>query len=315
MDKISIIIPVYNVEPYLVRCLDSVIKQTYENLEILLINDGSTDNGGNICDKYAAEDNRIRVFHKKNGGLSTALNVGLKKVTGEYIGFVDSDDWIESTMYEVLYNTLREQNTRLSVGNFYIASDVESTPMKNKSFIQNGLITTKDMLLYPLMRDNYMGFRSNVWNKLYNAKMITSSKLFFNENIKYGMDVLFYYSLILKKKCQGIYADQPLYHYYQRNTAISKSKSLRVRQDILTAYKKVEELMNTYGYSDISFWARGFYCYHASVIAEMGLEINNREAFLKMQDEIATHFDDYVKTNEGYPNKIERVRKLLSKNI
>lgn len=110
MNKISIIIPIYNVEQYLPQCLDSIINQTYKNLEIILINDGSTDNSGKICDNYAKVDNRIHVFHKKNEGVSSARNLGLDKCTGDFIGFVDPDDFIELNMYEILYNEQQRTN-------------------------------------------------------------------------------------------------------------------------------------------------------------------------------------------------------------
>src|SRR5699024_9631307 len=99
--KISVIVPVYKVESYLERCILSIIKQTYKNLEIILVNDGSPDNCGELCDIYAKKDSRIKVIHKKNGGLSDARNVALDIATGDYIGFVDSDDWININMYEV----------------------------------------------------------------------------------------------------------------------------------------------------------------------------------------------------------------------
>jgi hypothetical protein len=114
------------------------------------------------------------------------------------------------------------------------------------------------------------------------------------------MDVLFYATLVSTGKCVGVYTDKPLYHYYQRNNAISKSKSLGIKADILTVYKRVEELLNNNGYSDISYWARGFYCYHASVIAEI------------MQCEIKSHLNDYIETNKEFPEKIERMHGLLS---
>ena len=101
-DKISVIVPVYNVENYLRRCVDSIINQTYKNLEIILVDDGSPDNCPVICDEYAQKDSRIKVIHKENGGLSSARNCGMDMATGEYIGFVDGDDWIESDMYKFL---------------------------------------------------------------------------------------------------------------------------------------------------------------------------------------------------------------------
>ena len=98
--KISVIVPVYKVEPYLRKCLDSIVGQTYQNLEIILVDDGSPDGCGAICDEYAAQDKRVRVIHKANGGVSSARNAGLTAATGEWIGWVDSDDWIEPDMYE-----------------------------------------------------------------------------------------------------------------------------------------------------------------------------------------------------------------------
>ena len=108
--KISVIVPVYNVMAYLTRCVDSIRKQTYRNLEILLVDDGSTDNSGALCEKFALEDKRIRVFHKENGGSSSARNLGIEKATGDFIGFVDSDDYIEPEMYERLLAMLLKEN-------------------------------------------------------------------------------------------------------------------------------------------------------------------------------------------------------------
>ena len=107
-DKISVIVPVYNIIPYLPRCVESLRTQTYENLEILLIDDGSTDETPALCDRLATEDERIRVFHKKNGGPSSARNFGLQQAGGEYVGFVDSDDYVEADMYERLYGAIEK---------------------------------------------------------------------------------------------------------------------------------------------------------------------------------------------------------------
>ena len=120
MNKISIIIPIYNVEQYLPQCLDSIINQTYKNLEIILINDGSTDNSGKICDNYAKVDNRIHVFHKKNEGVTSARNLGLDKCTGDFIGFVDPDDFIELNMYEILYNEQQRTNADIVWCNYLL---------------------------------------------------------------------------------------------------------------------------------------------------------------------------------------------------
>ena len=107
-ELISIIVPVYKVEKYLEKCVKSIIGQTYKNLEIILVDDGSPDNCGKLCDEFAALDNRIKVYHKENGGLSDARNYGVEKATGKYIGFVDSDDYIHEEMYEKLYIAIKK---------------------------------------------------------------------------------------------------------------------------------------------------------------------------------------------------------------
>ena len=113
-ELISIVIPIYNVEKYIEKCLDSVIKQTYKNIEIILVDDGSPDNCGKICDSYANNDKRIQVIHKENGGLSDARNVGIERANGKYITFVDSDDYIELDYIEYLYTLIKKYNTKIS---------------------------------------------------------------------------------------------------------------------------------------------------------------------------------------------------------
>ncbi len=116
--KISVIVPIYNVEKYLDKCIESIVNQTYQNLEILLVDDGSPDNCPRICDKWAKRDSRIRVIHKKNGGVSTSRNAGLDAATGDYIGFVDGDDIISPDMYQTLYTTLIKNNVQISFCSF-----------------------------------------------------------------------------------------------------------------------------------------------------------------------------------------------------
>ncbi|MEG0457025.1 MAG: glycosyltransferase family 2 protein, partial [Oscillospiraceae bacterium] len=116
MDKISVIVPVYNVEKYLNRCVESIIKQTYKNLEIILIDDGSPDNCGQLCEQFKTQDNRIKVYHKKNEGLGLTRNLGLKEATGNYITFVDSDDWIGPQHIENMYLALCNNSADLCIG-------------------------------------------------------------------------------------------------------------------------------------------------------------------------------------------------------
>ena len=308
-DKISIIIPVYNVEQYIRKCINSVITQSYANLEILLINDGSTDNSGKICDEYAQADPRIRVFHQENGGLSCALNVGLRNFTGDFLGFVDSDDWIEPEMYHELREAIN--GVDIAICSYYKDTASGSEAIRNAKKIKEHVIKPESMLLYPLMRDDYMGFCGYVWNKLYSASIIRKSELFFDENIKYAMDVLFFETLVSKTKCTGTYVDKPLHHYLQRSGAITKSESYDIKTDILLVYKQVELLLP----DNDKYWARGFYCYHASVICELAIKKSDKKMLKKMQEEIITHYCDYKKTNKEFPEKFKRMEKLLSYKI
>ena len=116
-DLISVIIPVYNIEKLLSKCIESVISQTYSNIEIILIDDGSTDSSGNICDEYLSKDSRIKVFHKKNGVLSSARNYGIKESTGNYLFFLDSDDFVDSNIIKKLYKNLIDTNSNISISN------------------------------------------------------------------------------------------------------------------------------------------------------------------------------------------------------
>ena len=117
-NKISVIVSIYNIEKYIQRAVESICAQTYSNLEIILVDDGSTDSSGRICDEYAKKDNRIRVIHKKNGGLSSARNEGIKAATGEYIAFVDGDDWVDKSMYEDMLKAMYTYDADIAICNY-----------------------------------------------------------------------------------------------------------------------------------------------------------------------------------------------------
>ena len=154
---ISVIVPVYNVEPYLRKCLDSIVNQTYRDLEILVIDDGSTDWCGKICDEYAGKDGRIRVFHTENRGLSCARNLGLDNARGEWIGFVDSDDWIETDMYEVLLK--RAEETEADIVECGVLEEHPNRTGKRQEY----LVTGTEAVIMLIHRE----LSNAVWNKLW----------------------------------------------------------------------------------------------------------------------------------------------------
>lgn len=167
MKKISIIVPIYNMEKYLNRMLDSLITQTYKNLEILLIDDGSCDNSGKICDEYAKRDNRIKVVHKTNKGVSISRNLGIELATGDYIGFVDSDDTIDKMMYEKLYTNLVNNDCDISACNYCTFSTVPVFKYSNKIDIFNKEEALKDIISNGLIT-NFL------WNKLFKKEIFNN---------------------------------------------------------------------------------------------------------------------------------------------
>lgn len=170
--KISVIVPVYNVEKYIRKSLDSILNQSYSNLEIILVDDGSLDNSGTICDEYASKDARIKVIHKENGGLSDARNAGVQVATGELIGFIDSDDFIASEMYECMEQTLREKNADIVVCNFETVDECGS-PIAERNVnlpVKDEVISSREAI-YRLSGPDYT-YWTTAWNRLYKKSVV-----------------------------------------------------------------------------------------------------------------------------------------------
>lgn len=230
---ISIIIPVYKVEKYLEKCIQSLINQTYENLQIILVDDGSPDNCGKICDEYAKKDHRIEVIHKSNGGLSDARNKGLEIAKGEYIGFIDSDDYIESDMYEVLYNLLKQYNADVSICNFYTVSQGKIAIKNAENGIKeyNRIEILKEVLL-----DN--NIQSYAWNKLYKKELFDEIKYPVGKKYE-DIGTTFY---LLEKCNKVVVTGKPEYYYINRQDSIVNN----VTETTITDY--IELIMQRYDY-------------------------------------------------------------------
>ena len=161
MPKISVIIPVYNIENEVTRCIDSVMNQSFRDLEIILVDDGSIDNSGSICDEYQQRDVRIRVIHKENGGLSDARNVGMDAATGEYLAFVDGDDWIDVNMYKDMYEYMLEMKAEIAVCRYReINGNDISFSGEKKTFSSHEALTHYMMEAQPNL------ISTSVWTKL-----------------------------------------------------------------------------------------------------------------------------------------------------
>ena len=212
---ISVIVPVYNVERYISQCVESILEQTYADLEIILVDDGSTDGSGSICDEYKLKDNRVVVIHKCNGGLSEARNAGLDIARGEYIGFVDSDDYIEPDMYEVLYKNCERYAADLAAARF-VKFNTQGEVRKN--FTENiEVFSREEMLRLFIVGDRRYEITMSVWDRLYKRELI--SDLRFPVGKCYE-DIVFSTKVIEKSKI-NVYIDRALYHYRLREDSIS----------------------------------------------------------------------------------------------
>ena len=221
---ISIVVPLFKVEPYLRQCLDSILRQTYRSLEILLIDDGSPDECGQICEEYKRRDSRIAVIHTENKGLSAARNVGRKAATGNFIGFVDSDDWIEPDMYEKLLHRIEETNADISACGFWI----ELGEHQIERQLDETVYSVADKM-HALL---YEKIPNNVWNKLYRRELFQD--LYFPEGMNYE-DVAIMHRIVDRAgKIATI--GEVKYHYRVRSDSISKTYTAKNMLDYADAH-------------------------------------------------------------------------------
>lgn len=217
---VSIIVPVYNAEKYLCRCLDSIISQTYHNLDIILVDDGSQDSSGKICDEYAKKDNRIRVIHKKNKGVASARQSGLDISTGEFIIHVDPDDWIEPDMIEQLLNKALEDNVDIIMCNIFWETETGYS-----LFIQKPTSLNREDLLKDLLNDDIWG---SCCNKLIKKECFRKYNISFIEEMNLWEDLYVITSLIYKGASTS-YLSLPLYHYdnFSNNNSIVRKPNIK----------------------------------------------------------------------------------------
>ena len=232
-DLISIIVPVYNVEQYLERCMTSILNQTYKKLEIILVDDGATDNSSKMCDEYARLDNRVKVIHKANGGLSDARNAGIEIATGEYIGYVDSDDWIEPDMYERMYNACIENDAQLAVCR-YASEYKDKTVLGGKNTV---VPLNRDELLkiYISGHDEYIIYNS-VWSKLFKRELVEGVQFPKGRNSE---DIMYTTKAFCKLE-KAVYIDSCLYHYVldREGSIMNVSRGERMFKDEIPFWRE-----------------------------------------------------------------------------
>lgn len=254
MPKVSIIAPMYNVEKYLDQCISSFMEQTLTDIEIIMVDDGSPDKSGTIADKYARKDSRIKVFHKKNCGVSAARNDGLKMATGDYVIFCDSDDWMDPRACEILYSAAVENKADISIGDVYMSYTDRNDPVR---FYKENFVTNEKKMIQDLIKaDIHRTYCENPpeigaafgyggpWNKLVRRSLITDNDIHFDVRTKGVFDDILYTAHILANAECVCYTSYPLYFYRQVEDSITnsyKANAVEISEAIFNSWEEFFE--------------------------------------------------------------------------
>lgn len=239
MPLISVIIPVYNTQRYLSRCLDSILSQSFTDFELLLIDDGSTDDSGLISDAYAKKDSRIRVFHKENGGVSSARNLGLQEAKGEWVCFVDSDDELLPEGLQTMVGGVSEEVDLVMAG--YYELEGETLQKDTTSFGGNGIIDRNKALLmmYPSVDFPYLGYPVG---KLFKRNLVLDNRVSFDEHIRIKEDTLFVVEYLCGIKKWVCYSSTPVYKYIKLPTGVMGGMRQSYNPNYLTSFDAVVKM-------------------------------------------------------------------------
>lgn len=305
--KLSIIVPVYGVEKYIDKCLNSLVKQSLKEIEIIVVNDGTKDNSQKIIDKYVKKyPDKIKSYIKENGGQGSARNYGLKKTTGEYIGYVDSDDFVEKDMYKKLYNKAKENNYDIVVcGNYNVSEDYQNKNID--AFINN----------YNTDLENIFFGKMAVWNKIYKRDILIKNKLEFKEKVWYE-DLAFTLKAIMNSNTFA-FIDEPLYDYLIREGSTMNNSNVQRNLEILDAFNdilsyiqhnKKEEYFNKIEFLAID------HIYISAIVRVLKADSDKnikKETIEKLINYMNKNFPNY-KSNK-YINTLSKNRKIIYKLI
>lgn len=301
-EKITIVIPIYNVEEYIEKCLQTVLNQTYKNLEIILINDGSTDGSENKCKKIMEKDNRTILISTSNRGVSSARNIGIEKATGDYIIFIDADDWIELNMIEELYKNIKKHDADIAICDFYINNlkkEYAHTKMQREEIITNKQI----MYEYLFNNDFYEGY---IWNKLIKREKILNIR--FDKKIKLQEDAVFL-SELFENIDKIIYMpNKKLYHYRIRKNSAVKFKYIPRDFTKLYAFEKFIKIKYKYSVNSLE---KIEYLYYT--MARQGIYIFKKAQINdeKNNKKIKNISEKYFKIAFKEANFIQKIRVLM----
>lgn len=294
---VSIIVPVFNVEKYLEKSLDSILSQTYKDLEIILVDDGSPDNCGKICDEYAKNDDRIKVIHKENGGVSSARNVGIEMATGEYVCFIDSDDIIEENFIEELLNTLISSNSDVSMCSI---KWIDERVYKISELENIKVFKTKDLLKHFFVEGDLKELLYAPFNKLF--KKDSLKDLYFNTNYALGEDILFVFEALLKsnKLC---FTNKTSYGYIQRNTSAMHTKSIEKLCGYIAATEDIYNLCFAYNLDCLNLCFAWMYKHILNLMVKA---IKNKESFPRKKE-----YHNIIKTTNPFKDLKNNFKRIF----
>jgi glycosyltransferase involved in cell wall biosynthesis len=262
-DLISVVVPVFNVEKYLDHCILSVLNQTYKNLEIILVNDGSTDTCSVMCDQYAIYDSRIKVVHKFNEGLSSARNVGLEIATGKYVTFVDSDDSVTEDYIEVLYDALKKTNSQITIGDFLNVKSEEFV-IKRDTILNESFQIFSPREAVQKMYNNPLNIHFvTVWGNLYQIDLFKSLRFPFG---KIHEDEFLSYKLFFSAN-RIVYTPNKIYNYFTRQGSVTTSPFSLNRLDVLQALE--ERIIFLKNLSEFQLMNESLYFYFHNLCAHL----------------------------------------------
>ena len=277
---VSIIIPIYNGEMFLDKCVQSAIDQSYKNIEVILVDDGSTDSSGEMCDNYASKDNRIKVIHKINGGLVSSRKAGLRASTGDYILYIDGDDWIETDLVKHYMNQVFEFKADVVISSHIVNLEGREDVLLNT--LPSG-VYNKDKLtsvIYPKMlytgKFSQFGVFSYSWGKLYRKELLLENQLKVDESLTIGEDALCLYPTLLDANTLVI-LEQPYYHYRQRANSLIKTLRTIEISKMQKVYDDFKKIFYDKGVLDIMLPQLQYYLLSLLVINTEGPSLNNVE--------------------------------------
>lgn len=281
MPEVSIIVPVYNAEKYIRRCVDSILAQIFTDFELILVDDGSTDSGGGICDEYAKKDKRVHVIHKNNGGISSARNLGIDVSIAKWIMFCDADDWVSEDWVKTLYDYAEKYSDRLVNCEFAKVSQNRSTDIIHISeYVETMQLERKDY--FYLWSKGISGF---VWNRIFRADLVKENKLRFNEELNAGEDAIFVTDYLLLVNCKMIYIPKCCYYWIDNDGRSASRKYnphfFEIQEKTFWARKRIIEQYQLQGFYNNQF----YYMLHGGVAC--AIRDNDEQYFKRIVNDLA----------------------------